>query len=74
MEEAKKYCLFALRNQQNDSSIYVTLGLILNDSKQYEEALECYSIALELNQHDYAALVNSGTTLVTLKQIKEAVK
>lgn len=68
LKEAK-FILKCLSIKITDNiEIFYNLGLIHTLSGQYQEAIEAYNLALRINPHDIASLINKSTVHHDLKE------
>ena len=59
---------------EKDAYAWNNEGKALYEQKKYDEAIQCFNKAIELNPSYELAWNNNGTTLYMLKRYKEAIK
>lgn len=64
----------AYGNEIGDARTWYNEGVALDDSGRYEEAIECYDRAIEIDPRYAKAFNNRGADLLSLKRYDDAIK
>ena len=57
-----------------DEKFWINKGKRYSNIRRYEEAIECYNKAIEINPYDENIWCNKGDCLTNLKRYEEAIK
>lgn len=74
LDQAEKLCRKQLKTQPYNFQLLGTLGNILNEKGQIEEAIVCYKKVIQIKPHDFGSYYNLGNIYKNKGELDEALR